>query len=120
MLSLNLLITQNNKTQFVISDVGTVTWEEINLAGSDYAAADYGFPVREGPCWHGQSEACKDDSDANRTEPMHFYLHDDASGGCVSAAAFVARGPAKASNQIASKPLLSLLLRPPCVRLPSP
>jgi hypothetical protein len=88
---------ESNKTKFIISEVGSATWEELNPAGSDCVSVNYGFPSREGPCMYQSTTSCEtpDDKDefGNRiVEPMHYYLHHkdgSAEGAAVSAAAFV-------------------------------
>ncbi|KAL3917342.1 MAG: hypothetical protein SGILL_004759 [Bacillariaceae sp.] len=88
---------ENNKTSFIISEVGTATWEELNPAGTDYAGVSYGFPSREGPCSYQSTTNCdmpeERDEFGNRiVDPMHYYLHHkdgNAEGAAVSGAAFV-------------------------------
>lgn len=83
---------ENDKTYFVISDVGQDLWEELDPAGTDYAGADYGFPEREGPCAYHSTVFCDAASDAeNLVDPLHFYLHYKEGGrsAAVAASAFV-------------------------------
>jgi glucose/arabinose dehydrogenase len=54
--------------QFFINDVGGGAWEEIDLGAS---GADYGWPIREGPCPIGTTANCSPD---NRfVEPIYAY-----------------------------------------------
>ena len=71
-----------------IGDVGRATWEEINLL---QAAANYGFPEREGPCPIDQGPPC-DPAPPQYTDPVIAYLHDESLGtgssGAVTGVAF--------------------------------
>ena len=62
--------------KFFINDVGSGSWEEINLG---IAGADYGWPLREGAS-----------TDPDHTDPFFAYAHDGSTfGGCaISGAAF--------------------------------
>ena len=50
--------------EFHVSDVGRVNWEEINVGGTGYEKANYGWREREGPCemGEGRSTKCGDSS----------------------------------------------------------
>ncbi|KAL3942729.1 MAG: hypothetical protein SGBAC_003136 [Bacillariaceae sp.] len=61
-------------TRLLINDVGGSAWEEINEAGSGFAKANYGFPVREGPCKLAKTTDC-DNQDAEFTSPFYYYIH---------------------------------------------
>lgn len=85
-------------TRMYINDVGGRTWEEANLAGTDFAGANYGWPEREGPCaGFGNAgdnvEGCTPDS--RFQDPDHFYLHGAVTGrggGAIVGGAFVPNG----------------------------
>ncbi|KAL3922443.1 MAG: hypothetical protein SGILL_002205 [Bacillariaceae sp.] len=81
---------EQGKDKFVVSDVGGNYWEELDFAGTDYAGKNYGYPMREGVCWHGSATRCPTPDDENIQEPFHYYAHvstDD--GGCVSGSVHV-------------------------------
>ncbi|CAJ1966121.1 unnamed protein product [Cylindrotheca closterium] len=63
-----------DKVRLLINDVGGSAWEEVNEAGSDHRAANYGFPVREGPCKLAKTTDC-DNQDAEFTSPYYYYIH---------------------------------------------
>jgi hypothetical protein len=88
------------ETRFYINDVGGKTWEEINECGTEYAGANYGWPVREGPCsgfgnGGNNVEDCHDVNADLYTDPVHWYLHsataksESSQSGCVVGGAFV-------------------------------
>ena len=77
------------KTQLAISDVGGKVWEEINYAGTDYAAVDYGHKKYEGPCFRHSDQECPVSEDIE--EPFYWYHHNDK-GGCVAGSVFVPEG----------------------------
>jgi glucose/arabinose dehydrogenase len=54
--------------QFFINDVGGGAWEEIDLGAP---GADYGWPIREGPCPIGTTASCS--PDARFVEPIYAY-----------------------------------------------
>ena len=68
---------------FYINDVGQEGWEEINLG---IAGADYGWPMREGPCLTQSDKPCK--PSRNLVEPIFTYAHET---GCfaITGGAFV-------------------------------
>lgn len=68
---------------FYINDVGQEGWEEID-AGQ--AGADYGWPMREGPCATQSSPPCEPST--NLVEPVFAYAHET---GCfaITGGAFV-------------------------------
>jgi glucose/arabinose dehydrogenase len=68
---------------FYINDVGQEGWEEINLG---IAGANYGWPLREGPCPIEMSLPCE--PDAGLVEPIYTYAHET---GCfaITGGAFV-------------------------------
>ncbi len=59
-----------------LGDVGDIAWEEVNrvIVGSDAVGANYGWPLREGPCPKGQHLPCAAAS-AEYTEPAVAYAH---------------------------------------------
>jgi glucose/arabinose dehydrogenase len=69
---------------FFINDVGQRTWEEINRSRK---GANYGWPLREGPCPQGQSSDCTP-APARFDDPVAFYSHQT---GCrsITGGAFV-------------------------------
>jgi glucose/arabinose dehydrogenase len=69
-----------------VLDVGQVTWEEINLLAP---GANYGWPVREGPCPLHLRTDCPP-APADYTDPILSYLHPEQGGSGITAAAFYA------------------------------
>jgi PKD domain len=77
-----------NKVIFHIGDVGASTWEEISVGGTDFPAANYGWPQREGPCKIGSTTECS--TVGSYKDPLYFYQHTKVEeGGCVTGNAFV-------------------------------
>ncbi len=74
-------------TRFFINDVGQSTWEEIN---ENTPGANYGWPVREGPC--AISVPCTPNLPTGNgfTDPIHWMDRDEASS--VTGGAFVPNG----------------------------
>lgn len=72
-----------------VGDVGGDVWEELNRVRP---TANYGWPIREGPCLRGQRLPC--DSQSSYRNPDMFYVHPpDAkccTGGSISGLAFYA------------------------------
>ena len=66
-------------TRFRINDVGQSTWEEVD---DGLAGANYGWPVREGPCAIGQTAGCA--PDPNFTEPLTAYPRPSAGTSSVA------------------------------------
>jgi glucose/arabinose dehydrogenase len=60
----------NGAQQFFINDVGGGAWEEIDVGAP---GADYGWPIREGPCVRGSTTDCPQPS--GFVEPIHAYKH---------------------------------------------
>lgn len=91
-------VNEATKTRIMVNDVGGRTWEEVNVAGTDYPGVNYGWPVREGPCaGNGASgdnvEDC--DEDDRFQDPEHYYMHRDkteAGGGAIVGGAIVPNG----------------------------
>ncbi len=71
-------------TRFFINDVGQSTWEEID---ENVPGANYGWPLREGPC--AISVPCTPNLPTGNgfTDPIHWLGRDDASS--VTGGAFV-------------------------------
>ena len=88
-----------DKVRFYIGDVGGKAWEEINECGTDYAGANYGWPLREGPCERDSDTLC--DVDETFQDPAYWYAHRRfSSGGAITGGAFVPNGiwPAEYDN----------------------
>ena len=80
-----------DKVKFHIGDVGASVWEEISVGGTDYAKANYGWPVMEGPCSIGSNVACDARSDFH--DPIYYYEHRKLTeGGAVTGSVFVPAG----------------------------
>ncbi len=77
---------------FFINDVGENTWEEVDKG---QAGADYGWPLREGPCAVDSATECGPPP-AGLTNPIQWYGHNVtvAGIGCsaITGAAFVPTG----------------------------
>ena len=78
------------KTLLAISDVGAKVWEEINYAGTDYAAVNYGHKVYEGPCFRHSDQECPVSKEFE--EPFYWYHHSEKKDGCVAGSSFVPEG----------------------------
>lgn len=76
-----------NKTVLAISDVGGKVWEELDLAGTDYAGVNYGYEVMEGPCLRHSNIDCP--VDETFQDPFYFYEHEEVRGGCIAGNVFV-------------------------------
>lgn len=72
-------------TRFFVNDVGQGTYEEVD----DGAAADFGWPDREGPCPQGDTTPC-DGPPAGVRDPVTAYGRDY--GTYITAGAFVPSG----------------------------
>ncbi len=70
----------------VVGDVGDTTWEEINLIEK---GANYGWPLREGPCPKGQELPCAGPP-PHLTDPYAAYPHGPGrlDGGAVAGLAY--------------------------------
>ena len=80
-----------SKVKFHIGDVGGSKWEEITIGGTDYAKANYGWPLMEGPCERNDNSDCP--LIAEYLDPFHYYEHTQAKeGGCVTGSVFVPDG----------------------------
>jgi len=73
--------------RFYIHDVGQHTWEEISEGQS---GANYGWPVREGPCVKDSDTDCGPPP-AGMTNPTYWYHH-GVDGAAVTGGAFVPDG----------------------------
>ena len=82
--------TEGDKVRFYINDVGQSKWEEIDEGGDDFAGANYGWPVREGPCPTNKLEECDDEHPY--TDPVHYWVHKKRGGGAITGGAFVPDG----------------------------
>ena len=67
------------ENRFFINDVGQNHWEEVD---DGTKGANYGWPMREGPCNTGSYTDCPPPP-TGLTDPIHAYRH-DTTGGCVS------------------------------------
>lgn len=74
-------------TRFYVNDVGQSSWEEISEG--PIAGADYGWPVREGPCLFETADCTE--AGGGLTDPVHWYGHGPF-GGAATAGAFVPDG----------------------------
>ena len=76
--------------EMFIADVGESTWEELNQVA---AGANYGWPLREGPCPIGETEPCAP-AGPEFTDPVLYYPHpaDPTIGSAISAIAFYEGG----------------------------
>lgn len=71
--------------QVYAADVGETKWEEINVISN---GANFGWPVREGPCPIGQVTPCQP-APPGFTDPVLYYRHISPEiGAAVSAVAF--------------------------------
>ncbi|MEA2002999.1 MAG: PQQ-dependent sugar dehydrogenase [Actinomycetota bacterium] len=75
-------------TRFYVNDVGQSSWEEISEG--PIAGADYGWPVREGPCLFDSTTECTDPGNG-LVDPIHWYGHGPF-GGAATGGAFVPDG----------------------------
>ncbi len=84
--------TNTAPVKFYINDVGEDTWEEIDLGTP---AADYGWPVREGPCAQSSTTDCGTPP-SGLTNPIFWYGHNVTvnGSGCdaITGGAFVPIG----------------------------
>ncbi len=82
----------SSEVRFFINDVGEDTWEEIDQG---QAAADYGWPQREGPCAQGSTTDCNPPP-PGVTGPVYWYGHNVTinSNSCtaITGGAFVPKG----------------------------
>lgn len=79
------------KVRFFIGDVGAKVWEEINECGTDYAGANYGWTIREGPCKRDSDTKC--DEAIQFDDPIYWYSHRRfTAGGAITGGAFVPNG----------------------------
>ncbi len=74
-------------TRFFINDVGQSTWEEID---ENVPGANYGWPVREGPCANGQNCTPSLPTGNGYTDPIHWYPRNV--GNSITGGAFVPDG----------------------------
>jgi glucose/arabinose dehydrogenase len=85
-----LLMNPNvDHVEFYLCDVGAGMWEEVTIGGARHAGANYGWPVREGPCKLGRN--CNDDCSAQKDylDPLHYYGHNVDGDGAIIGGAFV-------------------------------
>jgi glucose/arabinose dehydrogenase len=75
-------------TRIFVNDTGRNTWEEIDLLR---AGANYGWPVREGPCAVNSTTNCGPPP-AGMTNPIFAYKHTAARDGTITGGAFVPNG----------------------------
>lgn len=62
--------------RFYVNDVGGAKWEEISEGGTQYEAANYGWPYREGPCSLGSFDDCADPPQ-DLVDPLYWYAHNN-------------------------------------------
>lgn len=70
---------------FYLIDLGFGAWEEVDRV---VAGANYGWPVREGPCPYNVREADCPSAPAEYTDPVVSYPHPAAGGAGITALAF--------------------------------
>lgn len=95
-----------DSTRLLINDVGSASWEETSVGGSEYVGANYGYPFREGPCsgfGNGGNNVVSCEPESTYQDPWHFYNHRDKTdlgGGCITSGAMVPQGywPAEFDN----------------------
>jgi glucose/arabinose dehydrogenase/PKD repeat protein len=73
---------RQDKVRFFVNDVGGAKWEEVSEGGSDFAGANYGWPMREGPCALGSVDDCEYPGD-QLEDPIYYYQHTDEGGAVV-------------------------------------
>ncbi len=80
------------EARFYINDVGENTWEEVDMGQS---GADYGWPIREGPCGESSTTDCGLPG-LGITNPIYWYGHNVTANGssctAITAGAFVPNG----------------------------
>ncbi|MCB9136758.1 MAG: PQQ-dependent sugar dehydrogenase [Caldilineaceae bacterium] len=69
-----------------VADVGNDAWEETNRA---VAGANFGWPVREGPCPFNEFQPCAPASSAY-VDPILYYAHDADLGASITGLDFYA------------------------------
>jgi PKD repeat protein len=80
-----------DKVRFAVSDVGGAYWEDLSMAGEDFAGANYGWPIMEGPCVPNSISNCPKVN--SYVDPFHFYQHRSVrEGGAVTGSVFVPPG----------------------------
>ncbi|MCB0034018.1 MAG: PQQ-dependent sugar dehydrogenase [Anaerolineales bacterium] len=78
-------ITKESHTgRLYLADVGHAHWEEVNELKR---GANYGWPVREGPCPISTYTPCAA-APAAYTDPLLYYPHHDTYGGALTGVAF--------------------------------
>lgn len=82
--------SKSGGVRFFVNDVGAATWEEISEGGTDHPGADYGWPVREGPCLYKTDSGCYPPPEWAK-DPEHWDRHGPY-GGAVTGGAFVPSG----------------------------
>ena len=77
------------KVRYFISDVGYQAWEEINVGGQDYSGANYGWPIREGPCGYNQVDVSCSliGSSSQPPDPYYWYQHNTQQDGSITGVA---------------------------------
>ena len=85
---------KNGDVEFHISDVGRENWEEINIGGTGYEKANYGWREREGPCQMGKtsSNSCDKVDPLEFVDPIHFYQHTNSRGSACVGGSFIPNG----------------------------
>ena len=79
------LVFRESNGRVYVADVGQMMWEEFNLVS---AGANFGWPVREGPCPIGQALPCNP-APPQFTDPILYYMHPGPGiGSAISAIAF--------------------------------
>ena len=82
-----------DRVRFLVSDVGSRRWEEISVGGTDYAGANYGWPLLEGPCDYDTVDSCSiGEGGSPYTDPLFWYGHNEEEEGCAVGVAVIPSG----------------------------
>lgn len=74
------MVRRSTDGTLLLADVGDLTWEEVNRI---VPGANYGWPIREGPCPLGERKPCSPAS-PEYTDPVLYYEHVPGEGGSVT------------------------------------
>lgn len=76
----------SDAARFYINDVGRSTWEKIVEGKS---GGNYGYPTQDGPCDVSSKSHRSCEPNEYTQNAIHWYLHDEEDGGCITGGAFV-------------------------------